>query len=383
MSCETALELMSAMLDGALTEEEAWALEAHLAECPSCKALMEALKGLDEKTAALAEPAPEGLKKGVQYRIAQATGAVKTPRRRWFGPGTAVGVVAAVLVLLVGTGVIPLGGLGAKQYAAEMPVETQSPALTQKSAWALPDGAQQISRSGAAEDGDDFYGQSMMEAPAAEPQPDSLLPGAESAVNALPVMTEASPDTVEEATEDSYYLSGGSRGSDPRPVEEETRSACAALSEAEGAAVLLYTEFAPETLFPLLEREAPALYELVGSLEPREEKGLLCYDTNCGAALALQEWLLENLPQSEEMDEDAREAETRLMIRMEELDPGSGSLYRVMTWTPRSAPVQWPEEWPAGWALRLRTLENWALFFPTEDYSPNPDKPALLVFPAD
>ena len=39
LTCEQALELISAQLDGALTAEEAGALDEHLAQCPACRAL--------------------------------------------------------------------------------------------------------------------------------------------------------------------------------------------------------------------------------------------------------------------------------------------------------------------------------------------------------
>ena len=133
MICEEAMALMSAKLDGELSPEQAEALGAHLEGCPDCGGLMRAMEGLDQKLAGLREPAPEGLKKGVLYRIDQATGKAKQPAlRRWFGPGTAIGAVAAVLVLLVGLGVIPLRnrlttGSPADEAANTAAVDTYAP----------------------------------------------------------------------------------------------------------------------------------------------------------------------------------------------------------------------------------------------------------------
>ena len=124
MICEEALALMSAKLDGALTPEQDAQLTAHLAACPDCANLMETLRGLDSQVTELREPAPQGLKKGVLYRIDQATGKAKPSRRGWFGPGAAIGAVAAVLVLLVGLGVVPLGDM-----KANSPAEGASQAL--------------------------------------------------------------------------------------------------------------------------------------------------------------------------------------------------------------------------------------------------------------
>ena len=86
------------------------------------------------------------------------------------------------------------------------------------------------------------------------------------------------------------------------------------------------------------------------------------------------------LPKSVIMDADTVAAEASLNSRLEELDPGSGSLYRVVTWRASRHPVLWPEEWPEGWADRVRTEENWELFFPSEEYTPNTEKTAYLAF---
>ena len=48
LTCEQALELISAQLDGALTAEEAGALDEHLAQCPACRALRADLSTLHQ-----------------------------------------------------------------------------------------------------------------------------------------------------------------------------------------------------------------------------------------------------------------------------------------------------------------------------------------------
>ena len=365
MNCEQAYELMSARLDGALSAAQEETLRAHLEGCPACRALMETMTGLDAKVAALREPAPEGLKKGVLYRIDQATGKAKTPRRRWFGPGTALGAVAAVLVLLVGLGVFPLGTKSAVGGISE---HADSAAVEQNR------GAAPVEAAGAE-----------------EPVKNGLIPNAvpqEPAATATISLDGLKGDEKEESlsgsvpdSDSSYYVGGGSRGQqEPNPISETLRSACTKLSAAEQAAVLLYTEFDPESLFGLLKAEEPQLYALVQELEPVREEDSLRIRTDCGTVLAIQEWLLENLPQSELMAPELQAAETGLRIRMEALDPGSESLYRVISWAPRSKPIAWPEQWPEAWAARLRTQENWELFFPTEDFVPSADAPAWLVF---
>ena len=395
MTCEQALELMSPMLDGELDPKLTDALNAHLETCPDCKRLADTLRGLDEQVSGLREPAPEGLKKGVLYRIDQATGKAKKPVRRWFGPGTAIGAVAAVLVLLVGIGVIPLG----KQSMDSKPASTQADA--RGNAWSRSDGTKTA---------DNDFPDSLEEIAAGQeydpaataneacevPSADScILP--ETSMNAVknpPTsgvdfrdgdIAFAEPDTseAEGLKPDNYFFHGGESAggrTEPNPLDEETRSACAKLSEETGALVLVYTEFDPVSLFGLLETEQPELWELVKDLEMTESGDLLLCETDCRTALALQEWLLEKLPRSEDMDPRIQEAETNLRVRMEVLDPGSESLCRVITWETPTHPVPWPDTWPEAWADRVRTEENWALFFPSEDYTPNAGKTAYLVF---
>ena len=58
LTCEQALELISAQLDGALTAEEAGALDEHLAQCPACRALRADLSTLHQLLPTLAEEPP-------------------------------------------------------------------------------------------------------------------------------------------------------------------------------------------------------------------------------------------------------------------------------------------------------------------------------------
>ena len=378
MTCEQALELMSARLDGELLPGQAEALEAHLRDCPDCKRTMEALEGLETKLSGLREPAPEGLKKGVLYRIDQATGKAKKPGRRWFGPGTAIGAVAAILVLLVGLGVFPqLTGRRAGQESGKanaLPADT----ATRSAGIQIPE----LSPPPEAEQ------EPAAEGPM-EPQPaESFNPplSTQKGVynqDSATASADFAETEVPEIKPDDYYLNGGGdseQRAEPAPVTKDQETLCGELSKNEKAMVLLYSEFTAETLFPLLEAEEPALWERVKALEATEYEGMACYAGDCGTVLAVHEWLLSNLPQSEMMSSAARAAEMQLTVRMEELDPGSGSLYRIITWSPPDHPVPWPETWPAGWALRFRTEENWALFFPEEGYTPNAGKVAYLAF---
>lgn len=348
MICEEAMGLMSASLDGALTPAEEEALAAHLAVCPACAELMKTLRGLDEQVSALREPAPEGLKQGVLYRIDQATGKAKTPRRGWFGPGAALGAVAAVLVLLVGLKVFPLQGAKSAAPAEERygdAVATKAACETNAASMqsyecapeAAADGMKGV-HNGVGADGIHSYSGGYTEA-----------------------------QTAAEERPFSYY------------VTEADEAACTALSKDENAAVLLYTQFTPESLFALLEAEEPQLYATVAGLEPETRDGLLCYKTDCGTIFAIQEWLMTQIPDYDTPEDLS--AGTALTERMEALDPGSASLYRIITWPVKPRDVHWPQDWPDDWVESLRWEQNWRLFFPSEDYVPNADKAAYLVFP--
>lgn len=70
MNCDSYLELLSARLDGELTETEERELEAHLGSCPACRAAEAQLAALRTAFAGLKElPAPEGFAQAVMERV--------------------------------------------------------------------------------------------------------------------------------------------------------------------------------------------------------------------------------------------------------------------------------------------------------------------------
>lgn len=99
MTCEQALEALSARLDGELTEEESGALEAHLAACPSCRALAQELARLSLDVGQAWEEPPEGFRGRVLARAAEEPRRA-VPRhgawRRWAGLAAAAALAAVV-----------------------------------------------------------------------------------------------------------------------------------------------------------------------------------------------------------------------------------------------------------------------------------------------
>ena len=120
MNCEQMTLLMSAWLDGELSEREEQQMKEHLEQCPECRALMEQLQALHTSFSDLEEiPAPEGFAEGVMERIARESKPkvvplFKRPQIR------ALGALAACAALFVGFGSVRMGGSAKSEPAAPM-----------------------------------------------------------------------------------------------------------------------------------------------------------------------------------------------------------------------------------------------------------------------
>lgn len=115
MDCEHAAELISAQLDGELTPAETAMLEAHLEQCPPCRALRRDFQALhqvllDSAAQWQAEP-PADLTQRVLERVRETkTVPFRAPKNRW----KQLASLAAVLALVViGGGTFVLGQGGA------------------------------------------------------------------------------------------------------------------------------------------------------------------------------------------------------------------------------------------------------------------------------
>lgn len=97
MTCEQCLDLISARLDGELTQQKEADLSAHLRECPACRAIAEDLQGLHVSLANVGEvEVPAELTQNVMVQIAKEK---QRTRRRFIRQLTGL---AACLVLCVG-----------------------------------------------------------------------------------------------------------------------------------------------------------------------------------------------------------------------------------------------------------------------------------------
>ena len=114
MNCEKALELISAELDGELTQQERAELQAHLDACPDCR---ETYAQLHELDAALQESElepPAALHDGVMQTIRRE----KKRRRPAWLPAAAIAVAAALALLAGHAGIIALPGFGGDEAAS-------------------------------------------------------------------------------------------------------------------------------------------------------------------------------------------------------------------------------------------------------------------------
>lgn len=178
LSCNEALELLSARLDGALSPEETAQLEEHLAGCGACRDAERDLALLCGELSALAADPPSGLKDEVLSAIRQApvgaggTGAeAPSSRHGWrrWRP-----LAAAVILILAGAGGLTVflqnnGSSGAmytastadmasdavsdqKQYSSEENSDTSDAAPAQNGSSRSPDSVLESQAAGSAPD---------------------------------------------------------------------------------------------------------------------------------------------------------------------------------------------------------------------------------------
>lgn len=101
MNCDQALELISAALDAELTGSALAELEAHLASCPSCRALYEELREIQGELQDAMEDPPADFHDRLMAAVAAEplpTGKKTSHRRAWAGIAAAAAVAALVLL---------------------------------------------------------------------------------------------------------------------------------------------------------------------------------------------------------------------------------------------------------------------------------------------
>ncbi len=142
---EEMLILLSGRMDGCNTPEEDARLEAHLAECPDCRRTLADYQKNDAGLAGFEPKLPDDFTENVMraVRAEPRTFEVKKPRRFTFGIATAAAAVAAVVLLAIGSGMLPqLGPTSAKMNdTAKKSVPAAEPAAAEEAFGSEPEAA--------------------------------------------------------------------------------------------------------------------------------------------------------------------------------------------------------------------------------------------------
>jgi len=171
--CERMQELISAMLDGELTEAESAEVKAHIASCADCAALCAAFSDVSAaiQADAASDDLPDTLHAGIMEKLHAVDAARKTQstivRLR------PVLAAAACLVVLVGTVLALNNTLGRGKSAEDAPMAA-APALYTSggtSGAAPAGGSAPTAAKGAADEGSVNIAESKMAAPEAAPEP--------------------------------------------------------------------------------------------------------------------------------------------------------------------------------------------------------------------
>ena len=120
--CEKYQELISALLDGALTEAEQAEVEAHIAVCPECSAMYAAFRAVGD--AISDAEVPDSLHSGIMEKVNAAAKAKKTQQK--LVRLRPILATAACLVVIVGTVFALRGNLGGTKNA-----DTAAPAAAE------------------------------------------------------------------------------------------------------------------------------------------------------------------------------------------------------------------------------------------------------------
>lgn len=115
-TCEEVQELISRLLDGDLNAEEQADVAEHLASCPDCRAMHEALRSLSGAIAEELEEPPARLHETVMADVRR-----EALRRRQAAPRrvrTLLAVAACAALVILGVANLPRMGASAPKYAA-------------------------------------------------------------------------------------------------------------------------------------------------------------------------------------------------------------------------------------------------------------------------
>ncbi len=235
--CKEYEELLNAELDGEATPKECARLQAHLAECPACRAYARTLRQLREGFPELEETElPEGLADGICAAIRKETRPHRR-RQRW---GAVLVPLAACLVLAVGLGKMQVNENGATGAGS-------GEALTVQSYSAAASAADEAA--GPAASGNTGAGQGAAVSPQTVPEQEDLSASAK-------VRTEWEPVKEDAARPASVTLTAAEAAELPETLRDCLRQQTPSTRE-DGAAVYTLPDDALEQIRELYP-SAPA-----------------------------------------------------------------------------------------------------------------------------
>lgn len=356
MECNEALTLISGHIDSSNTEQEEAALQAHLAECADCRALLKAYEDINGNVAELNVPAPEGLVSSVMEKI--TTPAKTKSRSPWRSIGMSAGLVAAVLVLLIGTKTIKLPDLSDNRAEIMTHAVSDVPAEY-------------------ATDAPAYYEPPVTDAPgfAADEMPENLPEQGDEGKTKESISMQQTADYEGELTPNSQSNHLKRRlglSFDPDVLQH-----CLNMSEDNFAAVLLY-DGVDASFFDWLKEQAPEFaeqFEANSEMTVDEQTGTITIRSDYATVMALHEWLLGQIC----AERDPEQTGELTAEDLEELGLDADVAERVYTFPQPDTAVAWPESWAKDFSLRWLTGENWRLFYPEEEYLPAEEDLAFMV----
>ena len=408
MHCEAVFELISGHIDGVNNPREEAALQAHLAECEACRNTLAAMLELELDVRSLQAEPPVSLKENVMRKISreaaenepklpaakQQTGTEKKQRelpaskkRRWLPTVYAIGAAAAMLALVLGTGLIKLPKLNAN-YASK---DAAAEGVTDAPAAAAPEDADanqfmEDAYEAAEEEMPEVYAEHVAGVTEAAPGFANGAPAEPAQEGPIPVEEPAQEDGASSQVEHSIETptEGGSILTVPSPADTkiDTRKRIMSSGVTDSDDLDFCTELCQENKTPtlilsgpdesfltLLKLLAPDLCKCLDRDEARQEENRLVFTANFDDAVALAEWMQLILPKT---GNDVDEASVRQLF---DYDP-EGDCLKALA------------EFPEGKSLTMMrdiftalfgTENNWSFLYPDSDYTPSAEDTAYIV----
>ena len=116
MNCDKTLELLSAELDGRLSDAEHAELQAHLDECADCRRVYGTLRDVDAMLPETQLEPPKALHDAVMREV-RADAAKRQQKKRWV-PVAVIGVAAAAAFVLGSFGLIEMPGFSNRNQSS-------------------------------------------------------------------------------------------------------------------------------------------------------------------------------------------------------------------------------------------------------------------------